>query len=161
MVKIYKGEYDIGSLAELSRDPKHRTAITYFGMDGTGIKRYVGAAVAWKGKKVPGASKMSEDDVVAIIGPAGKGTKKIADAAAAVKDVYGVCLAAISGKRPVSYETLAGRKSRSIPYAKRGIIPKRCAKIAERFGKTVSIIREGPTVSALVALPTVIVPIPV
>ena len=149
MVKIYKGEASLFDLASVGRTPGIRTAVTPFGMDGIGLKRYVGASVPWKGVK-------GREAVIAFAAPYGRladGIRKIADTAAAVKGVTGVALGTISG---TDYK---GR-----PYTKRGIVPKRCFEIARAHGKTVTIEREAGRVPDLIkpaVYPEVVVPIPV
>jgi len=156
MVKIYRGEASLFDLAAIGRTPGVRTAVTPFGMDGIGLKRYIGASVPWKGVKVKGAAGMSESDIEAVLGEHGRlaaGVKKIASVSKEVGTVTGVALGSISG---TDYK---GR-----PYTKRGIVPKRCFEIARKHGKTVTIEREAartPDVIKPVAYPSVVVPIPV
>jgi len=156
MVKIYRGEASLFDLAAVGRTPGVRTAVTPFGMDGIGLKRYVGASVPWKGLRIPGAAEMSETEIQAIVGVHGNlatGIRKIASTSKRVGTVTGVALGSISG---TDYK---GR-----PYTKRGIVPKRALEIARAHGKTVVIEREAARTTDVikpVAYPSVVVPIPV
>jgi len=153
MVKVYKGELSAVDLVEIGRTKGARTAVTPWGMDGVGLKRYVGAAVPWKLTKVPGAAGMSESDIEAIIGKFGalaSGIKKIASVAKEVRGVTGAALGSISG---TDYKGRA--------YFKRGYVPLRCLEIAKKHGKTVTVEKTAPRVSMIaVPYPEVIVPLP-
>lgn len=172
MAKVYPGEYSLIEIAAIANTPGFRTSVTPFGSPG--LHRYVGSSVGWKGRKIPGASGMSEDEIAAALGISEKygiitgkgvatGVKKIASTSVGIQDVTGVGIYTIVGKKVRRYRTVGkGVKTKEVTYTKTVLIPKRCAEIARSFGKTVTTIREAPNVRALAkgAYPPVIAPIP-
>jgi len=159
MVKVYKGELSIEDLARAGKSPLVRTAVTPFGMDGVGLKRYVGSPVWWKGKKCPGAADKTEAEIKAALNAPkdlARGVKKIASVSKGVVGVYGVAVGTIAGKKRI------GR--REVAYSKRGIVPTRALMVAEAHGKTVVIERSADHVPDLIrpiTYPEVIVAIPI
>jgi len=107
MVKIYPGELTAIDLAEVGKTPGVRTATTPFG---TYPKMYVGSSVRWKGRKVKGASKMTEEEIARVLGitkeygilkdhGVATGLKKIVSKAAGVKDIHKVAIGTIIGTK--------------------------------------------------------------
>jgi len=145
MVKVYRGELSIEDLAAAGKITTIRTAVTPWSMDGVGLKRYVGSAVWWKGRKVPGAAAMTEDEIkAALAAPKGMaaGVKKIASTAKRVTDVFGAALGSIAGTKTV--------RGRTVAYSKRGLVPARCLRIAEAHGKKVTIERSDASVREII-----------
>jgi len=158
VVKVYAGEYTLVDLAEIGANPHYRTAVTPWTGDGIGLKRYVGRAVALKGKRCKGAAKMSEAEIAKRLGiPEGHGwaraVKKIASTAADPETkVPGVALGTIHHPKKGS---------------RRMLLPYRCFKIAEKhLGKDKVEIERGPLAHAREVIkpapyPEIIAPIPV
>ena len=159
MVKVYRGELSIEDLARAGKSTLVRTAVTPWGMDGIGLKRYVGSPVWWKGRKVPGAAEKTEAEIKAALSAPknmAAGVKKIAGISKGVVGVYGAALGSIEGKKRI------GR--REITYSKRGLVPTRALMIAEAHGKSVVIEKSADHVTDVIkpaTYPETIVAIPV
>jgi hypothetical protein len=159
MVKVYRGELSIEDLARAGKSTQVRTAVTPWGMDGIGLKRYVGSPVWWKGRKCPGAAEKTEAEIKAALSAPknmAAGVKKIASISKGVVGVTGAALVSIVGKKRIG--------KREIPYQKRGLIPTRAAMIAEAHGKSVVLERAADHVTDVIkpaTYPEVIVAIPV
>jgi len=158
MVKIYPGELSAIDLIEVQRSPGTRTAITPFG---TYPKRYLGTSVGWKGRKVPGASKMTVAEIAEALGISkdygiikghgvATGVSKIASKATTVRDVYGVAVGTITGTKTRRIRTLAGPKEYTVTYTKSLMAPRRAFEIAKAHGKTIKV-KTAPTVAQLIA----------
>ena len=172
MVKVYPGEYSLVDLAEIGADPRARTATTPFGPGG--MRRYVGRAVKWKGKKVPGAHEMTPEEIALAMGLEGSpeaygglvahGVSKISKISYGVQNVRGVGVGTISGTRKRVVRLWNGeRREYEVPYSKSGIFPARCFEIAKKHDKNVrykkfTTVREA---TAPVPYPPVVAPIPV